>query len=83
MHAMAPAADDIVTKACSRQKFSILGDGGNDMSERNYFYTMVRYWEEEADQVVKRLLNMHICNVANSLEVVLCCPVTVIVKTSK
>ena len=37
MHAMAPAADDIVTKACSRQPLSILCEGVNDMFEKNVF----------------------------------------------
>ena len=65
-HAMAPAADDAVSKACGSQPFSIMCDGGNDQFEKKYFGIMVRYWDETCGKVVTRFLDMPVCNIATS-----------------
>ena len=64
-HAMAPAADDAVTKACASQPFSIMCDGGNDQYDKKYFGIMVRYWDDSCTHAVTRFLDMPVCNIAN------------------
>ena len=76
-HAMPPAEDNTVTKACSRRPFSLLCDGGNNMFEKKHFGIMVWYWEEETGDVMTRFLDMPLCNVANSQTVFDCMDVVI------
>ena len=64
-HAMGPAADSVVNKACATQPFSIMCDSGNDQCDKKYFGIMVQFWEETSGKVVTHFLDMPVCNTAN------------------
>ena len=55
-HALAPAANSLVTEACVKGPFSILCDGGNDKLDKKYFGIMVRYWDDQLGMAVTRFL---------------------------
>ena len=63
-HALAPAIDRPLVKACQEQPFTLLCDGGNDNFEKKYFGIMVRLWEERLGKVVTRFLDAPVCNIA-------------------
>ena len=63
-HALAPAANSLVTEACVKGPFSILCDGGNDKLDKKYFGIMVRYWDDQLGMAVTRFLAMPVCNIA-------------------
>ena len=63
-HALAPAINEPIIKACQEQPFTILCDGGNDNYEKKYFGIMVRFWNERLDKVVTRFLGAPIVNIA-------------------
>ena len=63
-HALAPAINEPIIKACQEQPFTILCDGGNDNYEKKYFGIMVRFWNERLAKVVTRFLDAPIVNIA-------------------
>jgi len=65
-HALAPAVNEPVIKACQEQPFTILCDGGNDNFEKKYFGIMVRFWHMQLDKIVTRFLDAPIVNIATA-----------------
>ena len=63
-HALAPAVNEPLIKACQEQPFTILCDGGNDNFENKYFGIMVRLWDEGLGKVTTRFLDAPVCNIA-------------------
>ena len=60
-HALAPAVNEPLVKACQEQPFTILCDGGNDNFEKKYFAIMVKFC---LAKVVTRFLDAPVCNIA-------------------
>ena len=65
-NALAPALNENIIKACASSLFTILCDGGNDQDVREYFATMVRFWDESAHIAISQFLAMPVCNVATA-----------------
>ena len=65
-HALAPAVNEPVIKACQELPFTILCDGGNDNFEKKYFGIMVRFWHKQLDMVVTQFLDAPIVNIATA-----------------
>ncbi|KAI6648087.1 hypothetical protein LOD99_11896 [Oopsacas minuta] len=65
-HALAPSLRNMVSDKCRSEPFSILCDGGNDMTDHKYFTVLVRYWCNRNNQAMTRFLAMPICNIATA-----------------
>ena len=64
--AISPTFSDEVVPTCRTSPFTLLCDGGNDLSHQKYFGIMVRYWDKKLKQAVTRFLSMRICNIATA-----------------